>query len=88
MKEILTTMTKRGQITVPADVRRVLGLKAKDKVAFAIEDDRVELRPVQFTLETAFGSVKPATKTEDLKSIAWVAHEEKVKRELEKLTHS
>ena len=34
MKELLTTVTKRGQVTVPAEVRRLLGIKPYDKVAF------------------------------------------------------
>ena len=59
MKEVLTTLTQRGQVTVPAEVRRILHLKPNDKVAFRIEDDQVRLVPVKFTVETAFGSVKP-----------------------------
>ncbi len=50
-------MTQRGQVTVPAEVRRLLGLKPRDKVAFAIEDGQVRLLPVAFTLEAAYGSV-------------------------------
>lgn len=84
MKEIVTTVTQRGQVTIPAEVRRLLGVKPRDKVAFTIEDGRVELVPAKFTLETVFGSVKPATKTEDLKAISQDAKEEKVERELEK----
>ena len=82
MKEILTTVTQRGQVTIPADVRRILGVKPKDKVAFTIEEGRVGLTPAKYSLDTVFGSVKPATKTEDLKSIAQEAKEEKVERNL------
>jgi AbrB family looped-hinge helix DNA binding protein len=59
MRELVTTMTQRGQITVPAEVRRLLGLKPRDKVAFAIEDGTVRLVPVAFTFEAAYGSVEP-----------------------------
>ena len=45
MKEILATMTSKGQLTVPAEVRRTLGLMRGDKVAFVIDDGgAVELR--------------------------------------------
>ena len=30
MKEITTTLTQRSQVTVPAEVRRLLGLKPRD----------------------------------------------------------
>jgi AbrB family looped-hinge helix DNA binding protein len=66
MKEIITSITRGGQITLPAEVRRILGVRPRDKVAFAIEDHEVKLVPVRFTLETAAGSVKPATKTADI----------------------
>ena len=87
MKAIVTTMTQRGQVTVPAEVRRLLGLKPKDKVAFEIEDDKVQLVPAKFTLESAFGSVKPATNTEDFKAISQAAKEEKAEEEIRKLEH-
>lgn len=76
VKEVLTTMTKRGQVTVPAEVRRVLHLKPKDKVAFRIEGDQVRLVPAKFTLETAFGSVKPKNRPEDFEAISQAAKEE------------
>lgn len=40
------TMTSKGQITVPVDVRRALGLRAGSRVAFVQRTDGVvELRP-------------------------------------------
>ena len=85
MKEIITTMTQRGQVTVPSEVRRLLGLKPRDKVAFSIEDDEVRLTPARFTLESAFGSVKPATRTRDFKAISRAARDDKLQRERAKL---
>jgi len=79
MKEIVTSLTQRGQVTVPAEVRRLLGLKSRDKVAFAIDDDQVRLMPVAFTLESAFGSVTPQNRPEDFKALSRVAREERVR---------
>ena len=39
MKEILSTISSKGQITVPAEVRRHLGVGANEKVAFVIEEE-------------------------------------------------
>ncbi|MBI2913421.1 MAG: hypothetical protein HYY03_05825 [Chloroflexi bacterium] len=81
-------MTQRGQVTVPAEVRRLLGLKPRDKVAFEIEDDKVQLLPARFTLESAFGSVKPATRTREFKAISRAARDEKAEKEARKLRHA
>ena len=86
MKEIVTTMTQRGQVTVPAEVRRLLGLKPRDKVAFEIEDGEVRITPAAYTLESAFGSVKPLGGKTDFKAISRAARDEKAKADLEKLS--
>jgi antitoxin PrlF len=40
------TMTSKGQVTVPVEVRRRLGLKQGDRVAFEVADGTATLRPV------------------------------------------
>jgi len=80
MKEIVTSLTQRGQVTVPAEVRRLLGLKSRDKVAFAIDNDQVRLVPVTFTVEAAYGSVKPRNRPEDFKALSRAAREERARR--------
>lgn len=80
MKAMLTTLTQRGQITVPAEVRRLLGIKPREKVAFLIEDNQVRLVPAPFTLETAYGSVTPTKRPEDFEEIIHQAKEEHAKR--------
>lgn len=85
MKEIITTLTQRGQVTVPAEVRRLLGLKPRDKVTFAIDGDDVRLVPTAFTLESAYGSVTPRRRPEDFKAISRMTREEKVRKDTAKL---
>src|SRR5947209_14623077 len=43
--EIPATVTSKGQITIPAEVRRALNLSADDRVVFRLDDDGVVLRP-------------------------------------------
>ena len=38
MKELLTVVTRKGQVTVPAEVRKALALKQGDKVAFELPE--------------------------------------------------
>ncbi len=37
MKEIISTVTSKGQVTIPAEVRKYLGIKTNDKIAFVID---------------------------------------------------
>ena len=80
MKEIVTTITQRGQVTVPAEVRRMLGLQPRDKVAFAIDDGEVRLVPARFTLESAHRSVPPLAHPVSDEEIVRIAKEERALR--------
>jgi len=85
MKEIVTTLTKKGQVTIPVEIRHLLGLKAKDKVAFRIDNGNVRLAPVKYTLETLYGVLKPLKKQGDFKKLKQLAIEEHVKKVMEEM---
>lgn len=40
-------MNAQGRVTLPADVRRRLGLAEGDRLEVAVEDDRITLRPAR-----------------------------------------
>ena len=42
-----STISSKGQVTIPIEVRHRLGLKEGDKVEFVVEDGRTVLRPAQ-----------------------------------------
>lgn len=44
---ITAQVSDKGQITIPADVRRKLGLKAKSRVEIEIRDNVAVLRPMK-----------------------------------------
>jgi len=75
-QEIIMTMTRKGQVTVPAVIRRMLGLEPNKQVAFEIEAGEVRIKRAQATLEAAYGAVKPLTRPEDFETIAQIAQEE------------
>ncbi len=85
MKQIVTTMTQRGQVTIPAEVRRKFGLKPGDKVMFTVEDDHVSVSPVEFSLEDAFGSVEPLNRPEEIDELIRLAKEERARGLIERL---
>ena len=85
MREIVTTMTQRGQVTVPAEVRRLLGLKPYDKVGFTIVEGEVKVAPAKHTLASVYGSLKMKKATnDDYKTEIRKAKEEKVRRDMRK----
>ena len=53
-----SSVTQKGQVTIPASVRKQLGLSTGDAVGFEIEGDRVYLKAVPSGIESAFGLVK------------------------------
>jgi AbrB family looped-hinge helix DNA binding protein len=41
------TITSKGQITVPVEVRKILGVRAGDKLMFEDDETGVRVRPVR-----------------------------------------
>ena len=42
-----STISSKGQITVPQEIRKRLGLQAGDRVEFVVEGDRTVIRPIR-----------------------------------------
>jgi AbrB family looped-hinge helix DNA binding protein len=58
-----TTMTSKGQVTIPKSVRQQLGLRQGTRVAFVVEGDHAVLRPAvpeRAAPKSGFGMVKVA----------------------------
>lgn len=69
MRGLETTLTQKGQVTIPLEIRTRLGLKPRDKVVFEIEGDVVKLRPAKSKVLEWFGSVTPKQRPEDFRKI-------------------
>ncbi|MDP9365982.1 MAG: AbrB/MazE/SpoVT family DNA-binding domain-containing protein [Chloroflexota bacterium] len=89
MRQITATMTSKGQVTVPAEVRRRLGVD-QGKVIFVLDDDEIRLRPARFTLDTVLGSLDPlpGTTTEDFEAQIEDAMEDAAERRVRKMAAS
>mgnify|MGYP001581582418 CR=1 FL=1 len=48
------TITKKGQIVIPKDIREIEGFTEGDKVAILAYEDRIELRPLKQVNEKMF----------------------------------
>lgn len=60
-----STLTTKGQVTIPADVRRRLGLHPGDHVAFIVAGDEVRLMRRERRVEAAFGICKAKVSVTD-----------------------
>ncbi len=72
MQEWFTVVTRKGQITIPAQVRRALGIAEGDTVAVSLPEpgsQQVRLRPVRSVAEQTFGVVKPRKRPEDFREL-------------------
>jgi AbrB family looped-hinge helix DNA binding protein len=58
MREYVVTVTTKGRLTLPAAVRRQLGIDAGDRVSVVIEDDNgVRLRRIEHDVTSIRGLI-------------------------------
>ena len=71
MTEHETTVTQKGQVTIPAEIRQALGIKPRDKVIFELEDEErvVRLRRAASKVERWYGVVTPKQRPENFKEV-------------------
>ena len=66
------TITEKGQVAIPKDVREIEGFEVGSKVAVLAFDDHVELRPMKKISEKMF----PALASEKSLAKDWATKEE------------
>jgi AbrB family looped-hinge helix DNA binding protein len=84
-RELRASITERGQITVPAEIRKLLGLEKKGQVSFIVENGVVTLRRPSLTWREVGGSIKPMNMPEDWEARIREAKEEKAERTIREM---
>jgi AbrB family looped-hinge helix DNA binding protein len=75
------TLTSKGQITIPKEVRDELGLRVGDRVAFrTLQDGRVIVEPETIDLRELRGVLKPRRTGVTLAQMEAAIHAEVTKR--------
>lgn len=59
--EMITTITKGQQITLPASIRQKLGLGMGSKLEISIQDGKIVLEPIADDLEVLFAKARKVT---------------------------
>ena len=68
---------RRGNIVIPQELRKRMGIQAQDRIRFQVYEDTVEIESAKpMTLEEAFGSVTPQQAGRDLAEVSQEAREE------------
>ena len=60
-----STLTRKGQVTIPKSLRDHLGLHLGDRISFQLRGEEIVLKPVHRTILDLQGSVKPKNRPED-----------------------
>lgn len=69
VREYTTTVTTKGQVTIPGALRRELNIKPKDRIAVELRDGEIRMRRVRSPVEASFGAVRPINSPEDFRAI-------------------
>lgn len=64
-----TTLTKKGQVTIPKQIRDLLGLKEHDRVLFLEREGTVIIKPLKGNILDLKGSVVPRGRPEDFDAV-------------------
>ena len=64
-----SVLTRKGQTTIPKEIREFLKLKPNDKLFYIVEGDKVTLKPIHGDILQLRGSVTPKEHLADLEEI-------------------
>ena len=68
-----SSVSPKGQITLPAEIRRELGIEPRDQVAITLVNGTVQVIPAAQRLRRHFGSVPPLSPRRDWKEVEAIA---------------
>ena len=58
MQHFVSSLTTKGQVTIPVEIRRLLGVAPHDKVAFLVEAGQVRITPAASVVARTAGLLK------------------------------
>ena len=47
----IATVTSKWQVTIPADIRKQMGLKPRERLSFEVTDEAIVVRPVRDVMD-------------------------------------
>src|SRR5438067_1325852 len=85
-REVYSTVTSKGQVTIPVEVRRHLGITSSNKIAFVIQPEgKVEVKTPKYpTIASLAGAAGKLKKPVPWKEMVRIAHEDHVEEVMRK----
>ena len=65
MAKYTSKVTSRGQVTIPSELRRTMGIKSKDSVSLEPVDGGIKISPSSSGTVGGYGAVTPKARPED-----------------------
>ncbi|MDQ7075139.1 MAG: AbrB/MazE/SpoVT family DNA-binding domain-containing protein [Gammaproteobacteria bacterium] len=53
-----SNLTSKGQVTLPASIRKQLNLKTGDRIVFTLQDNKIIAEPLCNDISSLFGIIK------------------------------
>jgi antitoxin PrlF len=76
--ERTSSVSPKGQVTIPAEIRQLLGVRPRDRVAFEVTDGQVLIRPARRSLDSLYRSVPALERPVSDKEMTQLVQEEHV----------
>ena len=79
MQTYISSVSPKGQVTIPKELRDFLRVKPKDKVSFEVDKKSVKIVPATSTIDAVFQKVPALKKPLTFRQLTQIAREEHVK---------
>jgi len=76
MPTYISSVSPKGQVTIPAKIRERFAIQTKDTVHFEIVDEMITIVPARSKLLAGYRSIPPLDPPRSWKEIEQIAHEE------------
>jgi AbrB family looped-hinge helix DNA binding protein len=73
---MMSSVSPKGQVTIPQQIRERLGIKPKDRVIFRLEGNTVRIEPIKSFVDDYYQSVPALNPPRSWKEIEEIAHED------------
>jgi AbrB family looped-hinge helix DNA binding protein len=77
-----SSVSPKGQVTIPAEIRERFGIRPKDLVTFRVCEDAIQILPLKDRLREGYRSIPPLDPARTWDEVKAVVQEERAERYL------
>ena len=76
MRDFVGSVSPKGQVTIPQEMREKLGIKPRDRVIFSLDEGGLRITSLRSRLDAAYQSVPALDPPRAWGEVTAIAHEE------------